>query len=178
MESGSAGQIKYLLSHISYLLSFISYLLSFICSNFIFSNSLCEISVYEYRDLPSVVGGAGDVQVRRAHHEVHVGDGVVEAPGLQLVLAHLLAALQAGIRLAEGDVAGGVLVEQRVLEQDLLVGDGAVVGHQGHLTEVAGPLVHGDGGLEGLLPLLRADLHDLPVLDHKVELVNDGAVVA
>ena len=123
------------------------------------------------------MGGAGDVQIRCAHHEVHMGDGVVEAMGLQLVLAHFLAALQAGIRLAEGDVAGGVLVEQRVVEQDLLVGDGAVVGHQGHLAEVAGSLVHGDGGLEGLLPLLRVDLHDLPVLDHKVELVDDGAVV-
>ena len=98
--------------------------------------------------------------------------------GLQLVLCHLLAALQAGIRLAEGDVAGGVLVEQGVVIEDPLVGDGAVIGHQGHLAEVAGPLVHGDGGLQGLLPLLRADLHDLPVLHGEAELVDNGAVVA
>ncbi|CAN4012871.1 putative membrane protein, partial [Dysosmobacter welbionis] len=136
-----------------------------------------EVAVHEHWDFLSVVGNAQDVQVRRAHHEVHVGDGVVEAPGLQLVLAHGLAVLEAGIGLAEGDVAGRILVEQGVVEQDLLVGDRAVIGHQGHLAEVAGPFIHSDGGLEGLLPLFRVNLHDLPVLHHKVELVNDGAVV-
>ena len=74
-------------------------------------------------------------------------------------------------------MAGRILVEQGVVEQDLLVGDRAVIGHQGHLAEVAGPFIHSDGGLEGLLPLFRVNLHDLPVLHHKVELVNDGAVV-
>ena len=68
----------------------------------------------------------------------------------------LLAALQAGIRLAEGDVAGGVLVKKSVVEQDLLVGDGAVVGHQGHLAEIGGALVHGNSSLQRLLALFRA----------------------
>ena len=52
-------------------------------------------------------------------------------------------------RPRDGDVAGRILVEQGVVEQDLLVGDRAVIGHQGHLAEVAGPFIHSDGGLEG-----------------------------
>ena len=74
-------------------------------------------------------------------------------------------------------MAGGVLVKEGVVEQDLLVGDGAVVGHQGHLAEVAGPLVHGDGGFQGLLPLLGMGLHNLPLLHHKSEPLDDAAIV-
>ena len=50
-------------------------------------------------------------------------------------------------------VTGSVLVKKGVIEKNLLVGDGAVIGHQGHLAEIGGPLVHGDGGLQGLLPV-------------------------
>ena len=104
-----------------------------------------KVSVHENRDFPSVLGGAYDGEILRAYHEVHMGDGIVEAASLQLLLIHVAAALDAGVSLAEGDVAGGVFVEQGVIEQQLLIGDGAVVGHQRHLAEVSGALVHGDG---------------------------------
>ena len=64
-----------------------------------------EVAVYEDGDLPAVVGFAGDGQIGGAHHEVQVGDGIVEAVGLQLLLGHVLAALDAlGVGLAEGQI--------------------------------------------------------------------------
>ena len=85
---------------------------------------------------------SGDGQVGSAHHEIHVGDGVVKAGGAQLLLGHLRPAPDAlGIGLAEGQVAGGVLVKEGVVVEKLLVADGAVVGHQSHLAQPGGGLV-------------------------------------
>ena len=74
-------------------------------------------------------------------------------------------------------MAGGVLVEEGVVEEGLLVGDGAVIGHQGDLAEIGGALVHADGALEEFLALAGVDLGDLAVPEHHVEIVDDVAVV-
>ena len=48
--------------------------------------------------------------------------GIIQARGLELFLAHGLAALDAlRVRLTEGEVAGRVFVEERVVEENLLV---------------------------------------------------------
>ena len=91
---------------------------------------------------------ADNGEVGSAHHEIHMGHGVVQTVGLHLLPGHGLAALNAlGIRLAEGQMAGGVFIKQGIVKQNLLVGNGTVIGHQRYLAEVAGPLVHTDGGL-------------------------------
>ena len=74
-------------------------------------------------------------------------------------------------------MAGGVLVKEGVVEQEVLVGNRAVVGDQGRFAEVGRSLVHGDGGFQGLLSPLRAGLHDFALLHHEAELVDDVAVV-
>ena len=80
-----------------------------------------EVAVHKDGHLAAVVRRAGDGEVARADHEVHMRDRIIQAAGLQLVLAQAVAVLEAGIRFAEGDVAGGVLVEERVIKQDLQV---------------------------------------------------------
>src|SRR6187399_3224098 len=66
----------------------------------------------EHRDL-----GAAD-------HEVRVDDGVVVAAGGELIVAQLLAAVERALDpLAPRDVAGGVLVEERVVEDDAGLAD-------------------------------------------------------
>ena len=108
-----------------------------------------------------------------------MGDGVVEALSLQLLLVHVPAPLDTlRIGLPKGQMAGGVLIKQGVVEQDVLVSDGTVIGDQGHLPEVGGTLVHRHCVAEGLLPLLGVDLHDLPLLHLHPELIHDIAVVA
>ena len=63
--------------------------------------------------------------------------GVVQPGGLALFLAHGFTALHAlGIRLAEGKMAGGIFVKERVVEENFLVGDGTVVGHERDLAKI------------------------------------------
>ena len=107
-----------------------------------------------------------------------MGDGVVEPLFLQLRTLHLRAALDTlGIRLAEGKMAGGVLVKERVVEQEALVGNGAVVRNKRDLAEIRGALVHGDGGSEELLAPVGAAVNDPAVPDRKADAVDDVSVV-
>ena len=63
--------------------------------------------------------------------------GIIQACGLELFLAHGFTALHAlGIRFAEGKVAGGIFVKERVVEENFLVGDGTVVGHERDLAKI------------------------------------------
>ena len=64
-----------------------------------------------------------------AHHDVLVDGGLVHAPGQQLVLAQAGAVGGgAGIAGTKGDVAGGVLVKQGVVEQLAAAVDGLEAG--------------------------------------------------
>ena len=68
-------------------------------------------------------------------------------------------------------------VEEGVVIKKLLVGNGTVIRNQSHFAEIAGALVHADGALQSFLALFGVSLHDPAVLHHKVELVDDVAVV-
>ena len=72
-------------------------------------------------------------------------------------------------------MAGGVLIEQRVVIKKFLTTDRTVIRHQGHLAEAARALVHGDSGPQGLLPLRGVDLPDLAVPDDEVEVLHHRA---
>ena len=66
---------------------------------------------------------AVDVDLVRADHPVDMDQALVAALRRDLVRRQLVAVDEAvGIALAERDVAGGILVEQRVVEQDAATG--------------------------------------------------------
>ena len=85
-------------------------------------------TIYENGNFLAIVSGAHNGQVRRTNHEVGVLLGYVESVGGQLLLGHIRATLNAGVSGTEGQVAGSVFVKQRFVIQDILVGDGGVVG--------------------------------------------------
>ena len=88
--------------------------------------------------------------------------GIIQDRGLEIFLAHGLAALDAlGVRLTEGEVAGRIFVEERVVEENLLVRNGTVIGNERDLTEIRRALILGDGGFQDVLALFRVRLDDL-----------------
>src|SRR5690606_25434195 len=82
------------------------------------------------------------------------------------------------VGLAERDMTGGVLVEERLVEQYAGLGDGAGGRHQRDLTEALGALVGGQYLVEGLLPLAGPSLDDRATLEAEFEVVDDGAVIS
>jgi hypothetical protein len=87
-----------------------------------------------------------------------VDHALVAAPAPELLPAG--AAFQVlGVGLAEGDVAGGVLVKEGVKEDEAGLGDRVVCGYQGHLPQAPRPLVGFQELLEDFFPLLGAHLH-------------------
>ena len=69
-------------------------------------------------------------------------DAVVHTVGQQFLLRHGRTALySAGVTLTEGDVAGRVLVEQRIVEQNAPPVDGAGRRHQRDLADAAGAFI-------------------------------------
>ena len=82
-----------------------------------------------------------DVETGVADHEILVHAGVVDAQGAALFQGAVLEAVDGvGEAHAQGQMAGGVLVEQGVVEQQAQVADGAVVGHQGAFAQVGAAL--------------------------------------
>src|SRR6187549_1971077 len=80
--------------------------------------------VVDHRYLGAASLHAEHGDLRSADHEVRVDDGVVVAAGRELVVAQLLAAVERALDpLAPRDVAGGVLVEERVVEDDAGLAD-------------------------------------------------------
>ena len=66
-----------------------------------------------------------DVQLIGANHEVHMHDAFVAAGCRELLGAHAFTVLKReAIGAADGNVAGGILVEQGVVEQQPGLGDG------------------------------------------------------
>ena len=82
-----------------------------------------------------------------------------------------------GKAVTQRQMAGGVLVKQRVVEQHPGLIDRAFKGHQRALTEVRRTLVHADHLPQQGLVLLRVNLHRLAVLKADPEVFDQLAVV-
>ena len=73
----------------------------------------------------------------------------------------------AGVALAERDVAGGVLIEQGVVEQDAARRDRRRMRHQRHFAEPARALVGVEHLVQHLRPGAGGGLDDPPALHHR-----------
>ena len=81
------------------------------------------------------------------------------------------------IGLAEGDVAGGVLVEERVVEEQAALRDRVGMRDEGHLAQAAGALVRADHALEHRLAGAGAGLGDAAGLEADADVADQGALV-
>jgi hypothetical protein len=103
-----------------------------------------------------------DLDLRASDHEVDVDAGDVDA----FVAAN--GSLDRRGRPPVGDVAGGVLVEQRLQEQHAGLTDAAVARHQSDLAEASRSLVRLELALDQLAPVLRLDVDDPSLLEREL----------
>ena len=75
-------------------------------------------------------------------------------------------------------MAAGVLVKQRVVEQQAGLVDGGVEGHQGALAQIAAALVHGDELGQQVVVDLGVPLHGLALMEADPELVDELTLIA
>ena len=107
-----------------------------------------------------------------------MGGGVVEPCFFELVHAHAGAVLDAGgVGGAQSEVAGGVFVEQGIVEQDIHIGNGGVVGNEGDLTQVVGAFAGFDEVFEGFFAGFGLVAYDLAVFKGQREVVDELAVI-
>src|ERR1700738_5060622 len=100
------------------------------------------LALAEYRDAAAVGVNAVDVDFIRTDHPVDVDEALVAALRGDLLWRQSVAIDEAfRIALAERDVAGGVLVEQGVEEQQPAARDRRGMRHQRHFAETARALV-------------------------------------
>ena len=92
------------------------------------------------------------VQLSRPDHEIDVNTAAIAARAFELVIAHVVSAVQRElVCVAERDVARGVLVEQRVVEQQPGLGNRRTVRHERNFAEAPGAFV----GVEQALKRFR-----------------------
>ncbi len=94
------------------------------------------------------------------------------------VVGHLFAADEAGgVGLAERDVAGGVLVEERVPEEDAGLRDGRGCGDEGDFAEAARAIVGGDEAVEDVFAGGGGGLDDAAVFEAAADVFDQRALV-
>ena len=75
--------------------------------------------------------------MRGADHEVHMVEADVAPSGDELLVGQFLASDEGeAVGASDGDVAGGVLVEERVVEEVSALGDGRTGRDEGDLAEM------------------------------------------
>ena len=98
---------------------------------------------------------------------------------MALVQRQLLEALNGvGIAVAQCQMAGGILIKEGVVEQQLSVADGAVVGHESALAEVAAALIHSNELGQQIAVDLRIPFHGLALMEADPELVDELSLIA
>jgi len=108
-----------------------------------------------------------------------VDHGVVDAQAAALIQGLALEVADGiGKAHAQSQVAAGVLVEQRVVEQQAGLVDGGIKGHQRALAQIAAALVHGDELGQQLVVDLGVPLHGLTLVEANPEVVDELALVA
>ena len=139
---------------------------------------LRPVAIGKDRHRRAVGPGPGDGQVRRTDHEVDVDHGVVQAGCGDSVFVHIGTASQAGrVRCAQGQVARGVFVEERFIEEDARQGNGRVIGDEGYFAEAAGAVVDGDEFLQDVFARFGGSVDDFAVFEGQVEFVDEVAVI-
>ena len=112
-------------------------------------------SVSEDGRAAAVGADAVNRKVVAAHHEIHVDDGVVDAARFCLGCREIIAVRQDFLEArAEGDMAAGILVKERLVKQKTAAVDRALLRNQGDLAKHGGALVHGNHLFEQLLAAL------------------------
>ena len=126
----------------------------------------------------AVLVHAVDREIVAADHEVGVVSGVVDADLVQLLLGHALKALDALVEAeAEREMARGVLIEERVVEEQTGLVDRGLLRHERDLAEIVTALVHADDLLENVLPLFGLDLHGAALFKPDGEVLDELALV-
>ena len=94
------------------------------------------------------------------------------------VVIHLFAADEAGrVGLAERDVAGSVLIEQRVPVEDAALRDWGVMRHECDFAQAAGAIVCRDEAVQHVFTGGGRGLNDLPAFKADSDVFNQRALV-
>ena len=105
--------------------------------------------------------------------------GVVHAQGVNLVQTLLQTALDAvGEAEAQRQMAGRVLVEQRVVEQDAALADRRRIRNQRSLAQIGGAFVHVDELAQQRLVLFRVPFDGFALMEADPEILDQLPVVA
>ena len=106
----------------------------------------------------AVLVHAVDGEIVAADHKVGVVAGVIDADLVELFLGHILKALHALVKAeAERQMAGGILIEERIVEEQAGLVDRRLLRHERALAEIVAALVHADDLLENILSLFGLD---------------------
>ena len=105
--------------------------------------------------------------------------GVIDTQLAALLQRFVLEILNGvGIAHAQRQMAGGILVEQRVIEQDAGLADGRIVRHQSALAQIGAALVHGDQLGQQFVIDIGVPLHRLALVEPDPEAVDQLALIA
>ena len=84
---------------------------------------------------------AVDVHLRGADHEVNMGEAGVPASGIELFICQLFAAGECeAIGAPDRDMTGGILIEERVVEEMSASGNGGAGRDQRHFAQAGARL--------------------------------------
>ncbi len=98
--------------------------------------------MHKHRYFFPLSSDAPNIEVIGANHEVHVLGALIYTSSRKLVGGHVKAALVAlGKAHAQCQVAGSVLVVERVVEEQPALADRSVLGDQRTLSQVASALI-------------------------------------
>ena len=96
----------------------------------------CPFTLTHDRLVFAVFGDAVNVHLRRADHEVDMVEAHVASSGDKFVVVQLSSSGEGeAVRTSNGDVTGGVLVEERVVEERSAFADGGGSRDKGDFTE-------------------------------------------
>ncbi len=136
------------------------------------------VAVLEDLDALARGGDGDDGEVVVAYHEVHVNHGVIDAHGVEFIEGIVVVVSDAvGKAGAEGEVAGGVLVKEGLVEGNAALTDGGGVGHKGALAEHTSAFVHGDHLAEKFLALFGVNFHRAAALKADREILDEFPAV-
>jgi len=136
------------------------------------------LALAEYRHTSAVGVKAVDVDLVRADHPVDVYEAVVAALGRDLLGRQFGAVDEAfRITLAKRDVARGVLVEQRIEEQQPAFRNRRGMRHQRDLTKAPRALVGIEDLVQNLLAAGGFRLDDAPFLEAHRDAVDQRALI-